>query len=325
MGPLEQAAMKNKKPQCKKGRATGKSKRYLSIIKKPQRKKLALIIRGETRRFHLTRDCGFWDPERVGVGCDPVDFNFKKSKNNMIEMVINPLKERFSVETYVSPSYDSNFQLIKKTLNPKEIWYDKKEANLKAWEKQPLHVNNAINGIIRELKKGIDYDCYLLIRFDMIWKEKITNFINNFSSDIVFSFREVGHTTQNKKCVCDSIHWFNVNGDIKNKISFFNKLFNVFSSNLYLDAQEKASILGISTGFMIDGEYDTNTGRPFKSSVNPMYVLGGRQYFFDDFKNENIFKPRNVKILSSAQNAYNIKAINKKKSVHIFKRSSKEK
>ncbi len=280
-----------KKPQCKKNRPKGISKRYLCLVEKPKCKKLALIIRGETRRFHLTRDNGFWDPKRIGVGCDPVDFDFKKSKDNMTEMVINPLKDIFHVDTYASASYDSDFKLIKKVLHPKSIWYDKKEINLGADRKQSLHVNNAINGIIGCLEKGIEYDHYLLIRFDMIFKQKITNFMRDFSSSIVFPFREVGHTTQNKKCVCDSMHLFNVNGDVKNKILFFNKLFDVFRSPLYLDAQERANILGISTGFMIDGEYDTNTGRPFTSSVNPIYVLGGRQYFFEDFKNKNIFKP----------------------------------
>ena len=111
--------MKNKKPQCKKNKPKGTSKRYLKVSipeldKECKKEKVCILLRGHQKRNRNVHD----------LGANPIDFDCTRgSIDSFIEMIANPLKLKYDIYIYVvSPDmiYDS---YLSDKINPVEIWH----------------------------------------------------------------------------------------------------------------------------------------------------------------------------------------------------------
>jgi len=241
-------------------------------------KKCAILLRGHTKRIRGSNV----------IFEDPINFDFSRGAlKSFIDSVYMPFSNMYDVDCYFSVSDDYNIDLIKSNFpNCKYslcVHYD--------WSAQRL---NMLNGLHNIYQSEIIYDKIFISRFDLIYKKNINCFINDMNSNIVYQWAEYP-VTPNR--VPDAIHW--INNDKSNDVfSKFIKSIEYHEPNgSFHDLKNITDQLGMSSSFMIDGYYDANTsrhpdnhGKGLNLSKNPIYVMSGRRYFFDDFTHDSLYE-----------------------------------
>ena len=154
----------------------------------------------------------------------------------------------------------------------------------------PIEKFNQINYQQKDIiVKGLDiiprnkFDVILIMRFDLIYKKKITTWLN-----LMENFEVVLLWKLNNEIIADT--FFAVN----------NKCINVFKQNVL-----EAKGLGMELHYLIhnakkklsykfcfnDKTYDTNTSHDSNWSNNPVYIQHNRPYYHNDIKISNLLNP----------------------------------
>lgn len=253
------------------------------------KKKCAILLRGHTKRRRMDQH-------------DPIDFNTVLGGiQSFKENVLTPLREEYDVDVYMVPSDNENIQSLCTELSPRQFWLSMNEGDL-------AQSTNMLDGL-SSLRRLDHYNKILITRFDIIYKKRLTDFLKDRNEDVVIPFKDV-QTTPDR--LCDTMHWINNDEadtvfdrfiesllDVRNNTQDFNSKYTWEKrERTFHDLYAPMIQRKLSVGFMVDGNYDSNSSRwpgawnlP-EGSKNPIYALSGRLYFFDDIKHPTLFQPR---------------------------------
>ena len=245
----------------------------------------AILIRGHTKRHR--RDSR-----------DPIDFDcVRGSIESFVENVLEPLKSLYNLDVYIIASDSENTVWLCKKIQPRQIWFSITNDELS-------QSTNMLAGL-KNLRRQKNYNKIFITRFDILYKDKLTKFIENKQQDVLLPFWDVP-TTENR--VGDALHW--INNDDKNVVldRFIESIQDVrtntkdFNTKYPWEKRERTfhdlynSLIqkDLKVGFMTDGQHDSCTSRPpgtwqqSANSKNPIYVFSGRKYYFDDYKHTSL-------------------------------------
>jgi hypothetical protein len=248
--------------------------------------KTAVLIRGH---HHYDEHLGKPNTSEIRMTNSPKQFDYRVCYNSITDNIINPIKKFDSkIDIFIS-TYKSK---IENTLPLLDNFKDLKILD--------------INGCSQTLtlKKGLElipneYDNYLILRFDLLYKNNITNFWTPQKDDenIYLTWKETKELWDKHNRIGDAL--FIING--KNSFAHFK---NAVTN--YLHSEENSYHSNASDGelyypsrslhyaypfieketknikFLLDEYYDTGTSSPNILSKNPIYVQYGRPYHFDD-------------------------------------------
>ncbi len=285
--------MSNKKPQCKKNRPEGISKRYLIVNKKNEVKKMCILLRGHQKRNRNVHD----------GGKNPIDFDCTRgSIDSFIKMILNPLILKYDISIYVvSPDeiYDS---YLNDKIKPVKIWHPEASKNF-------VHIINDLKdpnnfGItcyrdgntqlgtfsygakkLLEEKTIGDFDYLLVLRIDMLYKKNINEWKINFDTMCLFPFYE---TSYSSKRAPDCIYWINKRSDDGVK-KFLNIITDYDFPHELHGLIGKFDLKNVKYDFMVKECYVSGTHGPATCCKNPFYALSGRRYLFDDFSHDTLY------------------------------------
>lgn len=252
------------------------------------KKKCAILVRGHSKRVRNDQ----YDPIYFDATLGAVQ-SFKQN-------VLIPLKEQYDVDVYLVPSNNDNIAELCMELSPVQFRMSINNNDL-------AQSTNMLTGLDM-IRKQDHYDCIFITRFDILYKKKITEFINNKNQDVIIPFFDV-QTTPNR--CCDIMQW--INNDSENKVfdKFIESILDIRNNTAEYNAKntwekrEKTfhdlynplTQRGLSVGVMVEGNYDSNTSRwpgawklP-EGSRNEIFALSGRLYYYDDINHPTLFKP----------------------------------
>jgi hypothetical protein len=128
------------------------------------------------------------------------------------------------------------------------------------------------------------YDRYLITRGDLFYKEKITTYFPKYTPRDAcwFVFKDYKHTWDEKRIISDIMFLVDNNID-KLKRSIMKHITmhpeRTEMHGIYYFLKEN---FGEHVNSLIEGFYDSNTSKKVKESKNPVYIMIGRSYYFDD-------------------------------------------
>jgi hypothetical protein len=185
------------------------------------------------------------------------------------EMVYKPLVNAGnSVDVYIVTYHSENDEKLKKYSNVKEIFW----AN---------DSNNQVQTFVQGLKSiPNNYDLYICLRFDLIYKKPFTEFMPTFSANekrVWVAWKEYKSGWEEHKRVADTIHL--VTKDAKDEfISVLEAGFSQEIHRLYNSLSPKMPI-----HFLVDGFFDSNTSTSaIPEMKNPIYIFNNRPYYHND-------------------------------------------
>ena len=153
----------------------------------------------------------------------------------------------------------------------------------------PIEKFNQINYQQKDIiVKGLDiiprnkFDVILIMRFDLIYKKKITTWLNlmeNFEVALLWKL--------NNEIIADT--FFAVNNKYINK--FKCNVSEAKDQGMGLHHLIKNSIRKLSYKFCFRNTYDTNTSHDSNCSNNPVYIQHNRPYYHNDVKISNLLNP----------------------------------
>jgi len=253
------------------------------------KKKCAILLRGHSKRTRT-------DPY------DPIYFDaLLGGVQSFKENVLAPLKDQYEVDVYMVPSNNDNIAQLCAELSPRQFWLSMNEGDL-------AQSTNMLTGLTM-LRKQDHYDCIFITRFDILYKKKITEFVNGRNEDVIIPFFDV-QTTPNRSC--DIMHW--INNDSENKVfdKFIDSVLDIRNNNkeynekntwekrerTFHDIYNPLTERGLKVGVMVEGNYDSNTSRwpgawklP-EGSRNDIFAMSGRLYYYDDIHHPTLFRPQ---------------------------------
>jgi hypothetical protein len=248
--------------------------------------KTAVLIRGH---HHYEEHLGKPNTSEIRMTTSPKQFDYREFYHSIIKNIINPIKNlQASIDIYIS-TYHSK---IEETLFNLEHF---KNINL-------LNIDGSSQ--ILTLKKGLDiipnqYDSYLILRFDLLYKKPITDFWQPKNEEKIFlTWKETEHLWKSHNRIGDAL--FIINGkksfeDFKNGIKKYlhtedyNYNTKAKDGEIYFptrSAHYAYPFIKNETNnieFLVDGYYDTGTSIPNPLCKNPIYIQAKRPYYFDDY------------------------------------------
>lgn len=229
--------------------------------------KIGILIRGYHKIVeHTTRNQRHYT--------SPKCFDFRECFFSFIKMIVEPLEQaQYDISIYVS-TYHS---IIEKSL--KGVPYLKNTILLN--ENGSTQLKTYYEG----LKSMPDtLDCYLVVRFDLWYKKKITEWLPICIQEkphICLSWKEYYNNWNKDRRVGDVIHFMNREGKkILQSILRIASNDKDFMHYLYPQLEHK----GVHLTFLTQGYYDSNPtydGRP--ECCNPFYIFWGRPYHHHDW------------------------------------------
>lgn len=241
------------------------------------RPRCAILIRGHSQR-----------QENNHIYSGTIRFDCKDgSLDSFLTKVLIPIQYIYKTDVYVSVSDTRNKEYIlskiKKTV--KRVFYMENIVN------DPFGQKRGIIDGLNSIKKA---DCFyrniLVTRFDLLYKEELTNFLLKKNEDIIYPFMEATSDI----FVSDTIQWINNKENNENLDVLIRAWYAQDSTGHRLKMFTDGKI---TAGFMVEGGYDSCTSRPpsahggLQLSKNPIYVQSGRHYHYDDFYHPTLIKP----------------------------------
>jgi hypothetical protein len=187
-------------------------------------------------------------------------------------------KIEFYISTFSSPIEST---LLNITSKNKIVISPIEKFNEKNYQQKDMIVKG-LNIIPRN-----KFDVILIMRFDLIYKKKITTWLNLMENFEVVLLWKLDKTLANK-CISDTFYAVN------------SKCINAFKCNvseakdqgMELHHLIKNSRMKLSYKFCFDNEYyDTNTSHDNNCSNNPVYIQHNRPYYHNDVEISNLLNP----------------------------------
>jgi len=229
-------------------------------------KRIAILLRG----FHQLT------PKVSKQGrhtTSPTHFDYRDVFFSFMRMVWEPLQLLgHEMDLYISTYHSEIDETLKFLPNIKNILFMGKDGN------QSLTFLRGMQTIPDE------YDIYLVLRFDLWYKQPITQWMPYFlenSPQVFVTHREYEREWNNKRRIGDVIMAYNQKG--KTLIQNIMMREKVFNPHWFHTMYEKVTNEGMIVSFLADGFYDSNTSydkRPECS--NPLYIFWGRPYHHSD-------------------------------------------
>lgn len=225
--------------------------------------------------------------ERMANSPEKFDFRdcFPSLKRNIIDVLGN------NVDCYIT-TYESqiNHELFNFVEGIKNISYlsEKKCSQMHTFY-------HAIKDV------PCKYDVYVICRFDLLYKNLLTKFLHLEEEEeaIYCTWKETQHLWNGHNRIGDAlfvvkgkesfkifkdslIDYIDLNNTETTKTAKNGEIFYPSrSAHYFYPFLEKN---GATIKFLVDGFFDTNTSFPRQDCNNPIYVMYGRNYYFDDIR-----------------------------------------
>lgn len=243
--------------------------------------KNCLILRGH---HYYDKKIGKHRTSEERMANSPQKFDFRDCFSSLKRNIIDPLNNKFDcyIATYESPIQD---QFNNHINNIKEV-----KILSESGCSQMHTLNHAVSCIHEE------YDSYIICRFDLLYKQPITNFFNENSKEGLYcTWKETQHLWNSHKRIGDAL--FAIKGKksfdlFKDALRNYIVLENTEATKRAIDGEEYypsrsahyfypfLEEKNVKINFLVDGFFDTNTSFPNLYCNNPIYVMYGRNYFF---------------------------------------------
>ena len=247
----------------------------------------AVLIRGH---HYYTNPYWIMGGYNSRLSYSPKHFDYRTCFRNIENNFLAPLRNLGELDVYVTTQHSDmehtlqDIKGIKKVVHPE-------------WPECQL---STIQTGLKEIPS--DYDCYAMIRFDVIYKQPIINLWDYKREETTFClWKEEYHNWHSHSRIPDTI--FLVNGR-KSWNGFKKSVFEFFDEHaprstwddVKIDAsgQQYQTARGLhhlyplltkncpKVDFVVDGYYASNTQLQDPISCNPIYILHDRPYYFKD-------------------------------------------
>jgi hypothetical protein len=247
----------------------------------------AILIRGH---HFYDQKLGKFDTSERRQETAPNIFDYRICYDSIIKNIINPIINLNSkIDIYIS-TYKSE---IDYTLKELENFKDITLLDIEGMSQ--MHTMKMGLDLIKN-----DYDTYIILRFDLLYKKTIVSFnwnpLNNETIHLTWKETETLWDKHNR--IGDALFIINGKKSFENfKLSINNYLhtndITYFSytkdGELYYPSRSAHYLYEFldknlnNIKFLVDGYYDTGTSSNNTLSNNPIYVMYGRPYFFNDY------------------------------------------
>ena len=225
----------------------------------------------------------------------PRSFDYRDCFKNIEDNVINPIRNISDVDIYITTQHSD----IEKTL------YDIKGITKVVHPDYPESQNSTTKKGIEQINDS--YDCYLIMRFDLQFKQSILNLWDYKRKETVFClWKESTHVGmpweknlwEQHNRLPDTMHIINGGKTwncFKKAINDFYPDNNCSESYMMPWGELITPARGLhhlypfliknccTIDFLVDNFYACDTSLPYTCSKNPIYALYGRSYHFDDY------------------------------------------
>jgi hypothetical protein len=203
----------------------------------------------------------------------PTHFDYRDVFFSFIKMIWEPLQSLgYNPDLYISTYHSEIDETLKFLPNVKSILYMGKESN------QGLTFLRGIQSISDQ------YDIYLILRFDLWYKQPITNWMPIFleqDPQIYVTHREYEKEWNNKQRIGDVMMALNQKG--KSLLQNIMERENTLISHWFHLMYHKVTNEGMTVSFLADGFFDSNTSYDSRPECcNPLYIFWGRPYHHKD-------------------------------------------
>lgn len=243
-----------------------------------QTMRTAFIIRG----FHIiNQNTSCWRAPNTSIPlCKYYNF-IEQNIDNFIKKIVNNIDistTDFYFFTYQSEILEQFKQMVTNKIPNCKIFVMPQTPECKP-------INLILNGIKFIQSNNISYNRYIITRMDMYYKQRVNNWLPPYTEDTFhYLFQEVPLPNHNYR-IGDNLIIFDTND--------YNRIKNVYNKCLHSTNYEQSSnfhqiIEVVYPHFYVnkiiknDKVYDTNTARNDDLGCNPIYILVGRPYYFND-------------------------------------------
>lgn len=240
--------------------------------------KTAFIIRG----FHIINENTYcWRAPNTSIPlCKYYNF-IEQNINNFIIKIVNNLdvsNTDFYFFTYESEILDQFKNIVMNKIPNCKIFIMPQNPNFKP-------IDLMINGLKFIKSNNISYDRYIISRMDMYYKQRISRWLPSYKENTFhYLFQEVPLPNHNYR-IGDNFIIFDTN-KFDSVIDIYNKCLKSpnWEQNTTFHQLIEFVYPHFSPNKIIKNNkvYDTNTARNDHLGCNPIYILVGRPYYFND-------------------------------------------
>lgn len=219
-------------------------------------------------------------PDRKALTQQPKAFDFRDPWPNIERMVLAPLRAQAKsidifVSTYISdPDTQAALEAL---LCPRACLFHAHAQGLT----QTDIVANGLR-LVADACNGVSsYDAVYVLRFDVVYKTPVMEWCTGTGMGMWLPFKDVFDPM-----VGDIV--MVVRGSLYMLLKVCHIVQHMAKKKLisFHDFRGYLDTMHIPMAFICEGHYDSNTSKQIPQSCNPLYVLYGRPYHFDDAPTE---------------------------------------